>query len=164
MQSAGFGIGYKIIQSRLGASNFLCFSRVIGWELTIKIMKDFVASQSSFLCVHDFGFWANVRYMFVVWWCSFSGCYCWLLSVEVTCHSIFLTSVVMMLSYLPPLSPKQMICLVYLMFGKELILFFLPDAGIPHCVAFYSTIPPGGKGFPYLKFQTTLPNATMICT
>lgn len=149
MQSAGFGIGYKITQSRLGASNFLCFSRVIGQELTIKIMKDFVALQSSFcVCMILAASEQTSGTCFVVCRCSFSGCYCWLLSVEVTCHSIFLTSVVVMLSYLPSLAPKQMIYLVYLMFGKELILCFLPDAGISHYVAFYSTIPSGEKDFP----------------
>lgn len=149
MQSAGFGIGYKITQRRLGASNFLCFSRVIGWGLTIKIMKDFVALQSSFcVCLILASSQQMSGTCFVVCRCSFSACYCWLLSVEVTCHSIFLTSVVVMLSYLLSITPKQIVYLVYLMFGKELILFFLPDAGISHYVTFYSTISSGRKDFP----------------
>lgn len=95
--------------------------------------------------------------------------YCWLcywllLSVEMTCHSIFLTSVVTVLCLFCPLpSPKASdssslsLCL-----GESYFLFFLLEVGISHCVA----IPPSpnnhhptwGKRFPCLMFQTALPS------
>lgn len=156
MQSAGCGVGYKTTQSRPGASSCLCFSRVVGGELTTNTMKDFVKLQSLFLCMILAFSEQESGTCFVVWRRGFleaAGCSSLLLSGATTHHAIFLTSVVVMLSLFPssmprPHTPKQVVYLVYFMFGKEIIIFFLLDIHISHCAAFPSIMPPGERDFP----------------
>lgn len=130
MQSAGCGIGYKITHSRSGTSNFLCFSRVFGWELMIKIVKDFVGLLLCVIlpfCEQESG------PHFVVLRCSYlevAG----LLVFPAFCrsHLPFRFSVGVAFSLLPSPTPKQVIYQIYSYnLERTIFSFFHLDVGIP---------------------------------